>query len=121
MSSIKTILIGHVGATPKVEMISNDRKKASFSVAVNSVTLKGEDKIEQTKWHQVVFYGSKADKVDELISKGNQVEITGQIIAKPYLDKAGKPQVFVQLVGRRFKVLPKATPKVKVTEEAVLA
>ena len=48
MSFNKIIIVGNVGREPELKMTPNGRPVCEFSVAVNRVTGKGDDRQEQT-------------------------------------------------------------------------
>ena len=56
----KVQLIGNVGNTPKLEETKNGKKYVKLSIATNNTyTNKEGEKIKDTQWHPVMFWGKK--------------------------------------------------------------
>lgn len=99
-------IIGHVGDSPRLDDFVNS-KKASFSVGVNEY--RGKDKPKVTTWYQVETWNGGTDRVVDLITKGREVVVTGQLTLNTYTsEKYGrevtKPVIRLQsfhLCGRK--------------------
>lgn len=74
-------LHGHVGADPKDKATTTGNKFARFSFATTE-TWKDKatgEKRSKTEWHQIVAWGSWADRVLKNVKKGQELLVTGKI------------------------------------------
>lgn len=58
---------------------------------------KGEDR--ETTWYSVLAFISELDA--DLLSRGSLVKVTGNLEAKAYLDKEGKPQAVLTILASK--------------------
>jgi len=81
MSSVnKVILLGHVGNAPALEQTKNGTNVVKVSLATNtSYKDKSGQKVEETQWHNVSFFGNLADTVSKYIQKGSKIYVEGRI------------------------------------------
>jgi len=73
----KVILIGNLGADPKVQYLENGTPVASLRIAT-SETYKDRTTGERktiTEWHDVVLWRGLAEIAEKYLKKGNQVYI----------------------------------------------
>ncbi len=66
-------LIGNLGNDPEIITYDNNKKMAKISLATNEsyTNAKGE-KIENTQWHKVVFFGKTVGIVEKYLQKGKK-------------------------------------------------
>ena len=87
MPSFSNISIaGHLGKDAEVRQVG-DTQCVSFSVAV---TRKRKD-IETTTWWRCQWWGDRAAKVAQWLTKGKAVLVSGEAFERPY-QKDGKDQ-----------------------------
>lgn len=76
----KVILVGNLGADPRVNTTQNGSKVVTLSVATSDTwkdKLSGERK-ERTEWHRVVVFNAQlADVAERYLRKGSKVYIEG--------------------------------------------
>ena len=102
----KVQLIGNLGNDPQVFLFENGNKKASVSLATNeSYTNKAGEKVEQTQWHNVVFFGKRADVVEQFLSKGSEVAIEGKLTSRTYEDKDGGTRYITEIIADEMLML----------------
>ena|SRR5687767_13031121 len=91
-------LIGNVGSAPEVKTFNSGRVKASCSMATNSSykNQKGE-KIEETQWHNLVFWGKLAEVVGEHVKKGNEIAIEGKLMNRAYDNAQGEKRYITEI------------------------
>lgn len=91
-------LIGNVGSAPEVKTLTTGRVKASCSMATNSSykNQKGE-KIEETQWHNLVFWGKLAEIVSEHLKKGNEIAIEGKLVHRAYDNAQGEKRYITEI------------------------
>src|SRR2546423_615679 len=79
MASVsKIVIIGNVGRDPELRMTPNGRPVCEFSVAVNRVTGKAEDRQEQTDWYRVSCWSTLAERAQQWGQKGRPAYIAGR-------------------------------------------
>lgn len=83
-------LIGNIGNAPEVKTMENGTKLVRCSIATNDSYKndKGE-KVTQTEWHNLVFWGKIGDIVESYVKKGSLVSVEGKLTHSSYEDKDG--------------------------------
>lgn len=68
----KVILLGNLGKDPEIRAFEGGRKNARFSIATSeSYKDKDGNKVDQTEWHSVSFWGPVVDVIEKYLKKGN--------------------------------------------------
>lgn len=102
----KAILIGRLGKDPEVRTIDSGRKVAQFSLATTeSYKSKTGERVDQTEWHNIVFWGAVVDVIEKYLKKGSQIYIEGRIKTRSYEDKEGVKKYITEIVGDKFTFL----------------
>ena len=102
----KVILLGNLGKDPEVKAIDNGRKVARFTLATTeSYRNQQGERVDQTEWHNVVFWGPVVDVIDKYLKKGNQVYVEGKINNRSYDDKDGNKKYITEIVGQTLTLL----------------
>ncbi|WP_060872956.1 single-stranded DNA-binding protein [Myroides odoratus] len=101
MSSLRNRvqLIGRAGQNAEIIVFGSDKKRATFSIAVNEFYFndKGE-KIENVQWHNVVAWGKLADIAEKYVVKGKEVAIEGKLVNRSYEDKENNKRYITEIV-----------------------
>jgi single-strand DNA-binding protein len=106
MASVsKIVIIGNVGRDPELRMTPNGRPVCEFSVAVNRVTGKAEDRQEQTDWYRVSCWSTLAERAQQMITKGRLVYIEGRFTPRTYTDREGKERLSLDISASDFQML----------------
>lgn len=102
-------LIGNLGNDPEIVKLDSGRKLAKFSIATNEhyKNQKGE-KVTDTQWHNVVAWGKTADIIEEYVTKGNEVGVSGKLTSRSYENKAGEKRYITEVVAQEILLLGKA-------------
>src|SRR2546426_437062 len=101
MASVsKIVIIGNVGRDPELRMTPNGRPVCEFSVAVNRVTGKAEERQEQTDWYRVSCWSTLAERAQQIVQKGRLVYVEGRFTPRSYTDREGKERFSVDLGAR---------------------
>lgn len=78
----KVILVGNLGADPKVSNTASGTKIVNLNIATSDSwkdKVSGERK-ERTEWHRVVIFNSQlADVAERYLRKGSKVYLEGQL------------------------------------------
>jgi single-strand DNA-binding protein len=100
----RVYLIGRVGGTPEVKELSNT-KVAKFSLATSESYKKDGEKITDTTWHNLVFWGKQCDTIKEYVNKGDLLAVEGKIQVRQYKDKDGVNHWATEIVCDKFEML----------------
>lgn len=106
VSSInKVILVGNLGADPKVSNTANGSKIVNLNIATSDVwkdKLSGERK-ERTEWHRVVIFNAQlADIAERYLRKGSKVYLEGQLQTRRWEDANGQEKYTTEIVLQNF-------------------
>ncbi len=103
-------LIGYVGDDPNVTQTKSNEYLASMRIATTErgFTKKDGSKVEdRTEWHNVVFFGSIAEKlIAPYVRKGCCVFIQGKMRTRAY-EKDGIKRYVTEVVGDNIQLLGK--------------
>lgn len=104
----KVILVGNVGADPKVRALDGGAKVARIRIATTERIYnkeKNETK-ELTEWHSITLWRGLAEVVDKYIRKGAQIYIEGKLRTREY-EKNGVKCYATEIVAEELKMLGK--------------
>lgn len=103
-------LIGYVGDDPNVTQTKTNEYLASMRIATTErgFTKKDGSKVEdKTEWHNVVFFGSIAEKlIAPYVKKGSCVFIQGKLRTRAY-EKDNIKRYVTEIVGDNIQLLGK--------------
>ena len=106
MSVNQVVILGYVGAEPKVTRLDNGACVAKFSVATSEKwTDKKGEKQEVTTWHSVELWRGIAEVAEKYLHKGDKVYIQGKLKNNSYDDKDGKKVYQTYIVGETMELL----------------
>jgi single-strand DNA-binding protein len=102
----KVILVGNLGRDPELKHLEGNIARVNFSLAT-SETYKDKtgNRIDQTEWHNIVFWRSLAESADKLLKKGTQIYLEGKLQTRQWLDKEGNKRNITEIIGETFVVL----------------
>ena len=98
----RVILIGRVGNTPEVKTVGSS-KVCKFSLATSETYVKDGQKITDTDWHNVVFWGKQCDTIEKYVHKGDLFCVTGKSKTRKYEDKSGVAHWATEIVCNEFE------------------
>ena len=101
----KIIIVGNVGRDPELKMTPNGRPVCEFSVAVNRVSGRAEERVEQTDWYRVSCWSTLAERAQQMITKGRLVLVEGRFTPRSYTDKEGKDRYSLDISANDFQML----------------
>ena len=106
VSSInKVILVGNLGADPKVSNTANGTKIVNLNIATSDVwkdKTTGERK-ERTEWHRVVIFNTQlADIAERYLRKGSKVYLEGQLQTRKWEDNNGQERYTTEIVLQNY-------------------
>lgn len=105
----KVILIGNLGRDPEIKKLENGATLASFSMATSeSYTDKvSGKKIENTDWHDVVFWRGLAELAEKFLKKGMKIYVEGRLKKRSWQDREGNTRYNVEVIGDEMTILSK--------------
>jgi single-strand DNA-binding protein len=101
----KIIIVGNVGRDPELKMTPNGRAVCEFSVAVNRVSGRAEERVEQTDWYRVSCWSALAERAQQMITKGRLVLVDGRFTPRTYTDREGKERYSLDISANDFQML----------------
>jgi single-strand DNA-binding protein len=102
----KVILIGNLGKDPEIRAVEGGRKVANFSLATTeSYKDRNGERVEQTEWHNIVFWGPVVEVIEKYLKKGNPVYIEGKLRTRSYDDKEGIKRYTTEINGQTLTLL----------------
>jgi single-strand DNA-binding protein len=99
------IIVGNVGRDPEMTYTQQGIAVCKFSVAVNKVTGKGENRKEKTTWFRVTVWRERAETASQYIKKGARIMVIGEVDVSVYTDKQGQPAATLEVTANDFKFL----------------
>lgn len=102
----KVILIGNLGADPEVRALESGQKVAQLSLATNR-TYNNRDgqRIEETEWHRVVYWGRLAETCERYLKKGSTIYVEGRLRTRKWQDQSGAERYTTEVVGDNMTML----------------
>ena len=101
----KVILVGNLGADPRVNTTQNGSKVVNLSIATSDSwkdKVSGERK-ERTEWHRVVVFNPQlAEVAEKYLRKGSKVYIEGQLQTRKWEDANGQEKYSTEVVLQNF-------------------
>jgi single-strand DNA-binding protein len=94
----KAILFGNVGGDPDVKKIG-ENKVAKFSLATNKTYTKDGEKVTETAWHNILFWGKTAELCEKYVKKGSSLIVEGEIRYQSYENKDGQTVYVTEIIG----------------------
>ena len=104
----KVFLIGNLGSDPDQRFLPSGKAVANVSLATSESWLDKttNERVENTEWHYVVFFGRLAEIAGEYLRKGQQVYIEGRLRSRKWYDqKVGIEKRAYEIIGERMLML----------------
>jgi single-strand DNA-binding protein len=98
--------MGRLGQDPEIKTLDSGKKLAKFSLATNEyyTTAKGE-KVENTHWHNIVAWSKTAEIIENYVTKGQEIIISGKLASRSYETQEGEKRYITEVVCHEV-VLP---------------
>lgn len=101
----KVILVGNLGADPKVSNTASGSKIVNLNVATSDSwkdKATGERK-EKTEWHRVVVFNpALAEVAEKYLHKGSKIYLEGQLQTRSWTDNNGQERYTTEVVLQNF-------------------
>ena len=106
MTVNKVILVGRLGADPELKNLPSGSSLVSLNLATDeSYTDKNGNKVKNTEWHRISFFGRPAEVIHEYCRKGSMLYVEGSIHTRKYQDKDGNDRYATDIKGFRFNFI----------------
>lgn len=107
MASVnRVILLGHLGKDPETRHLPGEIKLVAAPLATSeSYKDKDGNRVEKTEWHNLEFWGFKAQIAEKYLSKGSQIYIEGKIKTESWQDKDGNNRKTTKITVSDFTML----------------
>ncbi len=106
-------LIGNLGREVETVETSSGSRLAKVSLATSEVYFnKAGERVQSTEWHNLVAWGKVAEHMQNTVTKGSRVAISGKLTSRSYEDKNGITKYVTEVVVQEFLLLKskEATP-----------
>ena len=105
MSLNRVTFIGHVGKTPEVKTVG-ENKVATFSMAMTEKGYKtkdGKEIPEKTEWVNIVAWRGLASLCEGYVKKGSQLYVEGRLTTRSY-EKDGTKIYVTEVVAENIQL-----------------
>jgi len=106
----KVILLGNLGVDPDFRVTPNDVEVCTFSLATTESFGSGDDRTEETEWHNIVAWRGLARSCKAILRKGSKVYVEGRKKTRKWQDNDGNDHYTVEII---ISVMEPCTPKPK--------
>ena len=115
MSYQNITIVGRVGRNAELKYLKNGVALCEFSVAVSKKTGRGDERKEKTTWFKCTVWRDRAETASDIIRKGAQILVAGEIDVEAYIDKkTNEPRASLTITVGTFQLL---SPKAENDEE----
>lgn len=102
----KVILLGHLGKDPEIRAMETGRRVANFTLATSETYKdKNGERLENTEWHNVVFWGPVTEIIEKYVKKGTQIYVEGKLRTRSYETKEGVKKYTTEILGDTITLL----------------
>lgn len=98
-------IVGNVGKDAEMRYTKEGIAVASFSVATERVTGKGDTKNKVTTWFKVTVWREKAETASKFVKKGMKILVSGEVSTSAYIDKSGEAKASLEVTANDMKFL----------------
>ena len=99
----QAMLSGNLGSDPEINYLSDGTAVANVSLATSEKWKDKEGSLkEETQWHRLTFWKSRAETVKKYLTKGDQLTVIGKIQYKEY-EKDGVKKYATNIIVEKFK------------------
>jgi len=116
LSVNKAIIVGNIGKDPQLSYTTNNTAILKFSVATTNRWKDQEGEFqEKTNWHNIIVFGKRAEKLNELLQKGTPVYVEGRIQNDVVEKEEGQRRYFSSIIASIVNVLSKKSDREETT------
>ena len=102
----KVILVGNLGAAPKMRYMEDGKAIAHFSVATHRQKRSSDGaKEEITEWHRVSAFGRVGEIAGQILDKGSAIYIEGRVVPKQWTSASGELRTGTEIWANTLQLL----------------
>ena len=106
----RVILLGNLGADPELRFTGSGVPVLNLRLATSeSFVDKNREVQERTEWHNVVFWGARAEGLAKVLGKGDCVLVEGTMRTTSY-EKDGLKRYRTEVIGRELRFTGRRVP-----------
>lgn len=108
MASLNIVhLIGNCGKDPELRYLPNGDAAVNLSIATSRSWKDKQtgDKVEETEWHRLSFFGRVAEIVGEYVKKGSPIYVEGRLKTRKWTDKDGVEKYVTEVICDQLQLL----------------
>jgi single-strand DNA-binding protein len=99
-------LIGRIGNDVEEKETNGGTSVVNLRIATDeSYKNKDGENVEQTEWHNVVFFGRLAEVVGEYMNKGDRLYVAGNLRTRKWEDREGTERYTTEIRGSEMVML----------------
>lgn len=99
----KVMLLGNIGQDPELRVTGAGLAILKFSFATSRRYKDNSgNRHEETEWHRVVVFGTRAEALSKFLSRGDKLLVEGRIKYGSYLDKEGVTKRTTDIVAENI-------------------
>ncbi|WP_425905744.1 single-stranded DNA-binding protein [Nitrobacter sp. TKz-YC02] len=106
MNFNKVLLLGKLTRDPELKALANGGSIATFTLATNRRVKKGNEKVEQPEFHNIVVFGKQAESCAQFLRKGSIAHVEGRIQTRTY-EKDGVKMYRTDIVAENVQFGPR--------------
>ena len=109
----KVILLGRLGANPELRQTQSGMSVASATLATNESykDRASGNKVDNTDWHNLVFWGRNAENLQKYSKKGDSIYVEGKLSTRKWQDKNGNDRYTTEVVVSNMQFMSKSDSK----------
>lgn len=111
--------IGRIGHDIDLKYMPSGKAVTNVNIACGDdyTDKQSGEKVEQTNWIRLVFFGRHAEVLAEYCGKGSQIFVSGKQVTRKWQDKNGQDQYTTEIVVGNMQMLGSPSGKQKEPEQ----
>jgi single-strand DNA-binding protein len=101
----KVVLVGHLGKDPEIRRLADNISVVSFPLATSEQVNIGDNRVEETEWHNIIMWRSLADAAHKYLKKGKLIYLEGKVRTRSFEDKQGIQRSISEILAESFTIL----------------
>ena len=102
------MLNGRCGVDPELNYTKGGKAVCNLRVATKHFRGSGEERQEQTDWHNVVLFSKQAEVAAQYLKKGDMCNVIGRMTTRLWEEQSGQKRYTSEVIANEFNLL---TPK----------
>jgi len=105
MSLNKVFLIERIGKDVEIVKLDNGIIAKTSLATTEKYTNRSGEKVEDTEWHNLTFFGKTAEIAEKYVKKGDLISVVGKIKTRKWQDKDGNDRYTTDIVVNELVML----------------